>query len=80
MHGFNIRVPSEVLVVEGQNVLDAVHQHCRHQARVVNLHARDAISYQKFAPVFVNRKAVWEQMEFFLESLAGRSVSRGERP
>ena len=47
MHGFNICVPSEVLVVEGQNVLDAMHQHCRHQARVVNLHARDAMSYQK---------------------------------
>ena len=66
-HGFNIRVPSEVLVVERQNVLDAMHQHCRHQARVVNLYARDAMSYQKSAPLFVNGKAVREQTEFFLE-------------
>jgi hypothetical protein len=67
VHGFNIRVSSEVLVVERQNVLDAMHQHWRHQARVVNLYARDAMSYQKSAPLFVNRKAVREQMELFLE-------------
>src|SRR5216684_5879570 len=67
MHGFNIRVPSEVLVVERQNVLDAMHAHCRHQTRVVNLHARDAMSYQKSPPMFVNGKAVREQLEFLLE-------------
>jgi len=61
VHGLNIAIPSKVLIIEGQNTLDTVDSHGRYQTRVMNLHSRDAVSYQKFAPLFVNRKAVHEQ-------------------
>lgn len=67
MHSFNIRIPGEVLVVECQNALDHVHAHRGNQARVVNLHARDAMDHQKLAPFFVNRETVREQAQLNLE-------------
>lgn len=68
MHGFN-SVPSKVLVIERQNALDPMHAHCRHSARVMNLHTRDTVRYQKLAPFFVNGKAIREQTELFLKKL-----------
>src|SRR5487761_25766 len=41
--GFNIGVADKVLVIERQNALDAMHSHRRHQARVMDLHARNAM-------------------------------------
>ena len=70
MHGFNISIPSKVLVVECQNALYAMYPHRGHEACVVNLHTGDAVRYQKFAPLFVNGKAVREQTKLLLEKLA----------
>jgi hypothetical protein len=69
VHGFNVSVPSKVPVVECENTLYAMYPHCRHEAGIVNLHARDAMGYEKLAPLFVNCKAVREQAELFLEGL-----------
>src|SRR5712692_1125757 len=44
--GFNINVAGKVFCVEGQNVFDAMHVHSRHQARVMNLCARDALCHE----------------------------------
>jgi hypothetical protein len=69
MHGFDIGVADKVLVIERQNAFNPVYAHCRDKARVVNLNAGDAMRYQKFAPLFVNGKAVREQAELFLKKL-----------
>ena len=41
VHGFNIRVPSEVLVVERQNVLDGMRQHRCYKTCVVKIAVKD---------------------------------------
>jgi hypothetical protein len=46
-----------------------VHAHRGYQASVVNLHTRDTVRHQKLPPFFVNREAIGEQTEFFLEKL-----------
>ena len=43
MNSFDITVPGKVSIVECENSLDAVHPHCSHQTRVVNLNARDVV-------------------------------------
>lgn len=69
MDSFYIGVPRKVLVVECQDALDAMYAHCRDEARIVDLHARDAARYQNPSPFFMNTKTVREQTESFLEGL-----------
>ena len=64
-----IGIPGKVLVVEGQSVLDTMHAHCSYEARVVNLHAGEAVRYQESPLFLVNREALGQQTEPFLESL-----------
>ena len=80
MEHLYIGIPRKVLVVEGQNVLDTMHAHCRYEACVVNLHAGDAVRYQESPPFLVNREAVDSKRSLSSKVLVSRSVSLGERP
>jgi len=58
MNGLDLGIASEVTLVEGKNSLDAVDAHCRRQARVVDLHARNVATHKQGAPFLVDRHAV----------------------
>lgn len=65
----DVCVSRKIPVVERQDTLQSVHPHRRNQARVVNLHPRNAVSDQEFAPLFVNGQAVGKQAKSILKEL-----------
>ena len=74
----DIRVSSKILVVEPQDALQPVNPHRCNQARVVNLHTRNAVSDQEFPPLFVNGEALGKQAKSILKK-PGAAVSLPRR-
>ena len=58
MNSLDIRVASKVAVVEGENMFDAVHAHCRYQSRVVNPNPGYVLANEQRAPFLVDSHAV----------------------
>ena len=57
----DIVVPGKVGSVESQEVTDAVDSHRRHQARIMDLHTRDAMSNYQAAPLGVDPFVIRKQ-------------------
>jgi hypothetical protein len=58
MHDRNARVPSEVPIVEGQQLQNTVHQHRSDEPGVMHLDARYRVSNHEPAPFCVNPLAI----------------------
>jgi hypothetical protein len=58
MNGLDLGIASKVTLVEGKNSLDAVDAHCRRQARVVDLNARNVATHKQGAPFLVDCHAI----------------------
>src|SRR5215471_3921702 len=67
MNGFDVRVPCEVSVVEGQNLLDGMHSHRGNQTCVVDLDSGNVMRHQQLAPFLMNRQTVGQELHSLLE-------------
>jgi|SRR5580698_4369763 hypothetical protein len=76
MNGFDVGISGKVVLVECENMSDAVHPHSSDQSRVVDLNARDIVGHEQLAPLMVDRRTIGKQTQIFFKKLRA-SISLG---
>jgi hypothetical protein len=61
----DLRIPAKVAGIESEQVGGAVSQHNRHQPRIMDIDAQDAVRTDQAAPFAIDAGGIWQHRKMF---------------